>query len=252
MLESTKKNYSIMMKETLRLPEEDKEDLIAILRWMMYNFDALYNKDNYDMSFKKLKIAVYIAGFYAAKLSKVLINAANGINSLTIEKFFKTLNIDHMFILDCLKKNNLVSYKNNVNDDDTFNVLKYTFKGSSGIGENKASAVPVKYRLANPSHIGKVDCDTSSAGDPGMTGLLCPYAKVYDGMYLSDYQEPCNWRDVQDRLIDDYRKVYSMSSIFQTKEELLGTENGKEFLESILGKLDNLANFTIKQDVEYK
>ena len=43
-----------------------------------------------------------------------------------------------------------------------------------------------------------------------------------------------------------------MSSIFQTKEELLGTENGKEFLESILGKLDNLANFTIKQDVEYK
>lgn len=103
MLESTTKNYSIIMKETLRLPEEDKRTLLDILRWMMYEFDALWVKDNYDMSYKKLKIAVYIAGFYANKLSKVLINAANGINSLTINKFFKTFNIDHKFILDCLR-----------------------------------------------------------------------------------------------------------------------------------------------------
>lgn len=251
MLESTTKNYSIIMKETLRLPEEDKRTLLDILRWMMYEFDALWVKDNYDMSYKKLKIAVYIAGFYANKLSKVLINAANGINSLTINKFFKTFNIDHKFILNCLKNSNLVSYKNNVNDDDIFSVLKYTFKGASGIGENKASAVPVKYRLANPSHIGKVDCDTSPAGDPGMTGLLCPYAKVYDGMYLSDYKEPCNWRETQDKLIDEYRKVYSMASIFQTKEELLGTDYGREMLDTIIGKLNKLMDYTIKTDPEY-
>ena len=130
--------------------------------------------------------------------------------------------------------------------------MKYTFKGTSGIGENKASAVPVKYRLANPSHIGKVDCDTSPAGDPGMTGLLCPYAKIYDGGYLGEYKEPCNWREIQDKIIDEYRKIYSISSIFKTKEELLGTQEGREFLETLLNKVNNLMPYTVGNDPEIK
>lgn len=250
MLESTTKNYSLIMKEGLKLPDYEKETLLDVLRWEMYEFDALWHKDNYDMTYKKLRISSYIAGFYAAKLTRNLISAANGINSLTVEKLYKLLHIPHEFILDSLKRSNLVSYKNGVNDDDTFAVLKYTFKGVSGIGENKASAVPVKYRLANPSHVGKVDCDTSPAGDPGMTGLVCPYAQLNDGMYLGNYQEPCNWREEQDKIIDEYRKIYSMSSIFKTKEEILGTVGGKEFLDSILSKVTNLLPYTVGNNPE--
>lgn len=252
MLDSTKSNYSLIMKEGLRLPESDKGTLLDVLRWEMYEFDALYNKDNYDMTYKKIRVSAYIAGIYAAKLTTNLINSTNGINSLTVEKLYKNLNIPHSFIIDILKKGNLVSYKNNVNDDDIFSVLKYTFKGTSGIGENKASAVPVKYRLANPSHIGRVDCDTSPAGDPGMTGLLCPYAKIYDGGYLGEYKEPCNWREIQDKIIDEYRKIYSISSIFKTKEELLGTQEGREFLETLLNKVNNLMPYTVGNDPEIK
>lgn len=251
MLDSTARNYSLIMKEGLRVPEEDKASLIDILRWQIYEFDALWNKDNYDMSYKKLRISSYIAGYYAAKLTRNLIKATKGINSLTVDKLYRTLNINHDFILDNLKNGNLVSYKNNVNDDDIFSVLKYTFKGVSGIGENKASAVPVKYRLANPSHIGKVDCDTSPAGDPGMTGLICPYAEIYPGNYLSEYKEPCNWREIQDNIIDEYRKLYSMASIFQTKEELLGTAEGKALLDEILPKINNLMQFTVGNDAEF-
>ena len=120
----------------------------------------------------------------------------------------------------------------------------------SGIGENKASAVPVKYRLANPSHIGKVDCDTSPAGDPGMTGLICPYAELYPGNYLAEYKEPCNWREVQDSVIDEYRKIYSMNSIFKSKEELMGTSEGRELLESIEIKVTNLLEHTVGNDAE--
>jgi hypothetical protein len=252
MLDSVSKNYSLIMKEGLKLPDDEKRTLLDVLRWEMYEFDALWNKDNYDMTYKKLRISSYIAGFYAAKLTRNLISATNSRNSLTVEKLYKALCIPHEFILDSLKRSNLVSYKNGVNDDDTFSVLKYTFKGVSGIGENKASAVPVKYRLANVSHIGKVDCDTSPAGDPGMTGLICPYVDLNDGMYLGDYQEPCNWREEQDKVIDEYRKIYSISSIFKTKEEVLGTAEGKEFIDSILNKVNNLLPYTVGNDPEIK
>ena len=161
----------------------------------------------------------------------------------------KNLTIQHDYILDNLKRSNLVSYKSAVNDDDIFSVLKYTFKGVSGIGENKASAVPVKYRLANPSHIGKVDCDTSPAGDPGMTGLICPYADIGVGNYLGEFKEPCSWREVQESVMDDYRRITSMRSVFQTREELLGTKEGQELLAPIENIIKNLVQFTVGTDV---
>lgn len=250
MLDSMKRNYEYSMIEDLRLPMDNKRNLLDILRWQMYEFNALYLKDNYDMTYKKIRISSYIAGFYAAKLSKNLINVVNSIKSLTADKLIKALNIEHTFITDSLKNSNLVSYKNDVNDDDIFSVLKYTFKGTSGIGENKASAVPVKYRLANASHIGKVDCDTSPAGDPGMTGLLCPYANIYKGNYLAEYKEPCSWKEVQQSVMDDYRKIYSMSSIFQTREELMGTSEGRALLETLEGKIKNITDYTVGTNIE--
>lgn len=249
MLDSVMRNYDITMQEELRLPDDQKRNLIDIFRWEMYEFEALFQKDNYDMTYKKLKIASYIAGFYASKLSYNLINASKSINSMTADKLFKSLNIKHDYILESLKGNNLVPYKNNVNDDDIFSVLKYTFKGVSGIGENKASAVPVKYRLANPSHIGKVDCDTSPAGDPGMTGLLVPYAEIGVGNYLAEYKEPCSWKEVQEQMMDDYRRITSMVSVFQTKEELLGTKCGRELLEPLEEAIKQLLQFTVGTDV---
>lgn len=251
MLDSVDRNYDLSMKDELRLPDDNKRNLFDILRWEMYEFDALWNKDNYDMTYKKLKISSYIAGYYAAKLSYNLVKTTNSINSLTAEKLFKSLNIAHDYILDQLKRGNLVSYKNGVNDDDIFSVLKYTFKGVSGIGENKASAVPVKYRLANPSHIGKVDCDTSPAGDPGMTGLICPYAELAPGQYLAEFKEPCSWQDVQQSVIDSYRKIVSMNSIFRTKEELTQVPQGVELLNSIEGAVKAAIEHTVAIDVNF-
>lgn len=251
MLDSVTRNYDVSLRDEIRVPDDNKGNLLDILRWMMYEFDNLWNKDNYDMTYKKLRLSSYIAGFYAAKLSYNIMSVTNSINSLTVDKLFKTLNIQHDFILDNLKRSNLVSYKNSVNDDDIFSVLKYTFKGVSGIGENKASAVPVKYRLANPSHIGKVDCDTSPAGDPGMTGLICPYADIYHGNYLADFREPCSWKETQMSIIDEYRRLTSMKSVFVFKDELLGTQSGKELLEPLEDIIRRLSSIVVSTDIHY-
>lgn len=248
-LDSTRRNYSVIMKNTLRLPDDDKDSLINIMRWEIFQFDDLYKKDNYDITYKKIRLPEYIAGFYAAKLTYQLLRVGNG-SSVTADKLFKQLNINHDFILTSIKRSNLKSYKNSVNDDDIFNVLKFTYKGESGIGDNKASAVPTKYKLANASHIGNVDCDTSSSTDPGMTGLICPYADIQDGGYFSNYKEPCNWREVQDSLIRDYRSIYSTKSIFKTRAELLGTKQGIEYIDFIERAARKLIPF-VNKDIEY-
>lgn len=252
MMDSVMRNYDINMKEELRLPEDDKKNLLDIFRWEMYEFDALYVKDNYDMTYKKLRIASYIAGFYASKLSYNLISISKNLSTLTVDKLLKNLNIHHSYILKKMKtEGTLVSYKNNVNDDDGIFSLKFTVKGESGIGENKASAVPLKYKLANPSHIGKLDCDTSAAGDPGMTGLICPYMELGKGNYMAEYEEPCNWREVQAQMIDDYRHIVSMKSVFQTKQEIESTPEGQKMLgqlEQISGIIDRLMDFTVRTD----
>jgi hypothetical protein len=249
MIDSVGRNYDINMQNELRLPDEDKADLLSIIRWQMYEFDALYAKDNYDMTYKKLKLSSYIAGFYAEKLSRALFTACKSINSLTADKLIKNLNIQHDYLLECLKgkdSNNLTCYKNNVNDDDIFSVLKYTFKGASGIGENKNNAIPVKYRLANASHIGKVDCDTSPAGDPGMTGLICPYADIHQGNYLGDYKEPCSWREVQTNVMEEYRKLTSYKALFT---QMGNDSNAANNISHIEQAVNRLLPYTVGTDV---
>ena len=73
--------------------------------------------------------------------------------------------------------------------------LKYTYKGISGLGEDGASIQPV-YRYVDPSHVGFLDLDASSASDPGMSGMLCPMVELHgDDMSFSEYDEPNEWRD---------------------------------------------------------
>ena len=43
----------------------------------------------------------------------------------------------------------------------------------SGIGE-KSNAISNAYRSIHPSHMGRVDLDSSSNSDPGVSGTICP------------------------------------------------------------------------------
>lgn len=252
MLDSVMRNYDFNMREELRLPDNDKRNLLDIMRWQMYEFDALYTKDNYDMSYKKLRLASYIAGLYARQLSYNLISISKSISTLTAEKLIKNLAIPHNWVINKMTDSDqsaVIAYNNNVNDDDTYSTLKGTIKGVSGIGENKASAVPLDCKLCNASHIGKVDCDTSPAGDPGMTFMICPDFRTFgEGQYMSNFKEPCSWREIQQALIDDYRRIMSVKSVFATREELMGTTEGSQILsqlDSISTMISNLLPYTV-------
>jgi hypothetical protein len=166
-------------------------------------------KENIDISTKKVRREEYLAAIYASKLSKGIYRAADTQKKITVEDIKRYINIDANWLLTRISKDQLVSFRNDVNDNDAFISLKYSLKGVSGLGEKKGSTVPDAYKYVHPSHLGRVDVDTSSAGDPGMTGIICPMASIENKSFADGgWQEPNTW----DQEFASLMKTYTENS----------------------------------------
>ena len=247
LLESLEFNYDDLTKADLKLSDEDKADIYRVLRWMVYEFNALRLKDNLDISTKKVRYAEYIASLYAVRLTNGIYRISDQGSNATLDTIKKALLIPPMYLVNAIIKCELVNYKNCVNDLDSIIALKYTFKGIAGIGE-KSNAISDAYRSIHPSHLGRVDIDSSSNSDPGVSGTICPYVQLYDS-HFSQYEEPSNWRNTVDSLIDSYKAINSKIEICRiindsdlaTKDDSIAKEAGKA-AKSILSIADYLNN----------
>lgn len=220
-LDSLESVYDLSTQSAIRLPYEDKKDIYSVLIWAIREFSALRQKDIFDISFKRLRFPEYIAALYAMKLSRGIFRIADS-GTLTIDQIVKAINIYPEYLLKQITKDKLINYKNLVSDADALFALKFTYKGVSGIGEdsgNKGSSVPPAFRRVHPSHLGRVDLDTSSATDPGLSGMLCPLADIYDNSF-SDYEEPNTWRERSDELLRNYRELMGYREALEFKKDL--------------------------------
>ena len=215
-LDSFESIYDLKTKESIRLPEEDKMNSYTILRWMMREFNYLRTKDNLDVSTKRPRLAdEYLPAVYAMKLSRGIYRISDKGKNVTFKDVVRVIDTSPTYILNNINATNLVDYVNLVNDNDAELALSYTYKGISGLGEQgSGTAVPIIYRSIHPSHLGRIDLDSSSASDPGLSGTICPTAKVYDGAF-TDYEEPNTWRGFYNELVD---KVHTMHGMVQTIE----------------------------------
>ena len=223
--------YDISTKEDLKLPIEEKSDMYAILRWMLFQFNSLKMKDNTDLTMKRIRWGQYIAAEYAQGLVYKIFSISND-RTVTVDKLRRVLSLDYMYLIKRLKSNNLLAYKNNVNDNDLILSLKYTFKGTSGIGDKKGSSVPTNLKFVKISHMGILDRDTSSNSDPGMSGLMCPYVTLYNGTHFSNKQEPSTWREELLSMKENYRQLYNVQSLATAEKDLLGLTNREQTIES--------------------
>lgn len=225
-LDSLENIYDQSTKESIKLPEEDKCDIYRILIWMCREFSNLKMRDNLDISFKNIRWAQYIASLYAMKISKGIYRISDRGKRVDLDAIKKAVVTDPKLLLKNMTECVLVNYRNLVNDNDAFSVLKYTYKGVSGIGEKTKSSVPEIYRTIHHSHLGRVDLDSSSNSDPGMTGTICPLTNIY-GNSFSDYEEPNGWEDKFSELMDNYHKVSGKKQLLDFREEVLGEEVDK-------------------------
>ena len=145
----------------------------------------------------------------------------------TILSIRKAIRTDPNFLLVAITKSKMVSYRNMVSDMDSMQALKFTYKGVSGLGENSNQSIPDIYRSIHPSHIGRVDLDSSSDGNPGITGTICPYANVYDG-FFDEYQEPNEWEKEFFETMEEYKKATKLKDALIFEEKILGTDRTEE------------------------
>lgn len=203
-LDSVDGIYDNITKNDLHLPNEDKENIYTIIRWLLREFSNLRTKENVDVRTKRIRIADYVIAVYAAKLSKGIYRISDQGSRVTLRKVIQAIYTQPLYILNNISTmSNLVAYRDMVNDNDATVALKYTYKGISGLGEDGASVQPI-YRYVDPSHVGILDLDASSGSDPGMGGMICPMAKMHNHSF-SEYSEPNTWRETYYPLMNQYK-----------------------------------------------
>lgn len=197
--------YDNITKRDLHLPDEDKENIYTIIRWLLREFSQLRIKENTDVRTKRIRIADCIAAIYGTKLNKGMYRISDMGRRVNLKKIIQAIYTNPMFIMNSLSgQSNLFSYRDMVNDNDATVALKWTYKGISGLGEDGGSVQPI-YRYVDPSHMGILDLDSSSNSDPGMTGLICPMTNIYNGSF-SEYEEPNTWRQEYAPINAQYRE----------------------------------------------
>ena len=219
-LDSIDSIYDRLTKAELHLPEEDKEDIYCILRWMMREFSNIRMKENVAVRTKRVRISEYIAQIYATKLNTGIHRISDLGKKVTLKKIEQAIYTHPFYILNSISTpsmSNLITYRDLVNDNDATQAIKYTYKGISGLGEDGVSVQPM-YRFIDPSHIGILDLDSSSVSDPGMTGMICPMTQVYDTSF-SEYEEPNTWREQYKPLQEEWKQGLTKPILFDREPE---------------------------------
>ena len=224
-LDSFENIYEDIIRDGLHLPPDKKEDMYDIIKWMIGNYIELRQKDNLDISTKRIRWALYLACHYSASIAEGLYRIADTNSKsadCSIDAIRKAIVTDPDILLKALSQGNkLVMSRNDVNSDDALNALKFSFKGLGGIGDTNKSAISKLFRTVNISHIGRVDVTYSSNNDPGMSGLICPMADVYDDSF-SEYEEPNSWEDKFNELVKQYRSLKTQKEMFKISEDFIG------------------------------
>ena len=240
-LDSFESIYDISTRETFRLPEEYKKDMYCILRWMLREFNYLKMKDNLDLSIKKARFASYISTLYAMKLVYGIYRMADMNKRVTVSSIKRAINTAPNYLLKILIKNKLTNYRNMVNDLDSISALKFTYKGISGLGESSKNSIPDIFRAVHPSHLGRLDLDSSSNTDPGVTGTIVPFCKLYNG-YFSDYSEPNFWEKEFGEILESYFKARKFIEPLEFQEQMLGKDMSveKETLNELVSYMEQV------------
>lgn len=185
-LRSFKNVLDSATQNTIRQDYRDKADIYCVIRWMMREFNELRNMDNNSLDYKRIRTNEYIAAYFG-KFLKDKVNYALNMRRDDKDKLARIFTFDEHILIKALFRGKkacpLFRYNIDINDLQALNGLKYSFTGIQGLPSDK---VKDEQRDVYPSHIGKFELNSISASAPGITGMLTPFCKIYDGGYFGE------------------------------------------------------------------
>lgn len=207
--------FNRLMDETTRkilmLNDHNKNDVYAILRWMMMNFNELRMKDNLSLDNKRLRCNEYIASLLTQEFSKRLNRVITLGSKATIPDFLDMFKFSGEILIQKMHSSGILRFDDTINDMDFFTRLKYTTKGPHSLGGKNSNNISIRYRGNHPSYLGNIDLLVCGNSDPGTSGVLSPFGKI-DGLYFNESKEPddCEFLLKQDisKLMEDESITY--------------------------------------------
>lgn len=184
---------------TFRLPEIYRSNIYYIMYWMITNFDSLKQRVNIDMAHKRIrKNEAIVLATLGRKLSEninKLIEKKTQSKNNSMDTLLEIFNFSSDIVMTGMTiMNDMVKVGDNSNDMAFLSDFAYTAKGPNSLGETSSKAISEKYLYQHPSMVGVLDLFTTSNSDPGMSGSIVPFVKLYDGFFFTEEGEPCQAR----------------------------------------------------------
>ena len=161
--------------EVLPIPEIDKRDMIALLRYVLETeFDDvnIYSYEN-----KRLRLNEVVSTIITAEVSEKLKKMFKFGTLLKMKDGQQTLKIRPDILLKNTHKLGTVGTIDFANDLDYYQLLRYTKKGPNSLGRLDKHKINFSHRQLHPSVLGKVDLLESSK-DVGQSGMISPWADL--------------------------------------------------------------------------
>lgn len=176
--------------DPLRLTAYNKGNIYKIIRWMMQNYNDIWDKDNLDITNKRLRCYELVGQMLNENISeriKRFVNTSANTKDKLITKYKQFFTFRGNEVISKLHSSGLMRFDDTVNDMDLFRKLKITSKGPNSGNKPDAKTVSMARRALDPSHLFAFDINFCSTSEPGLTNYLTLGCRT-DGLYFEGAQ----------------------------------------------------------------
>ena len=208
-------------KKILMVDDYHTQDVYAVIRWAMMEFNHLRMKDNMSLENKRLRCNEYIAALLTQEFSTRLNRIINLGSKATLENVIDIFKFPGTILIQQMHKSGILRFNEVINDMTFFSKFKWSSKGPHSLGRKNSNNISAKYRSVHPSFLGQFDLISCGNSDPGTSGILSPFAKIR-GLYFNSDGEPDEFMEEFMTDLKSYMKTSGQDMIaidFTNKDE---------------------------------
>lgn len=223
----------------LLLDEYHKQDIYALIRWMMMNFNELRLKDNMNLYNKRIRCNEYISSLLTMEFSKRLNRVIAMGNKATVDNYKEIFKFPGEILLQKMHVSGVLRFDESINDMNFFSKFKVTSKGPHSLGNHDSNRISIRARGLHPSFLENFDILVCGSSDPGSSALLSPWGRI-KGFYFDSNPEEDHFlyefkQDLEDK---EWEKVEENDNKYHLKIN----SSSKERYFEVLGKMQSMTN----------